>query len=205
MDDSPGLRGFLRHEGLEDGCWIKHVAINYRGADSPGDGRGREARMQEWLAGLSFIECFTDVGGQPSVRIKEVRAAPTADCSGNPARAASDLDEPTGDRPTQSCPSTPRRAEIAMRLYTLEQYTSSLVEEMNDHAGRPIARRELCQRLQELGTMHQDFRTHFTELFGSSAPIVAVEAPAVPVAGTASPVAVACNSQSAKTVQHGGG
>ena len=205
MNDSPGLRAFLLAEGLEEGCWIKHIAINYRGEDSPCDGRGREARVRQWLAGLSFIECFTDEKGEQSVRIKEVRAAPTTECSANPTPAASELDEPTGGSPTQSEQSNPRRGEIAMRLRAQEQSTRSLLEEMNDDAGRPITRRGLCDRLSELGTMYQDFRTHFPDLFEPSEPIIAMEAPAGPVARTASSVAVASNSKSAKTVQHGGG
>ena len=205
MTDSPGLRAFLLGEGLQNGCWIKHIAINYRGEDAPYDGKGRGARMRQWLAGLSFIEYFDDEKGEPSVRIKEVQASPTTDCSGNPTPAASELDEPTGDSPSQSEQSNPRQVEIATRLCDLEQSTGSLFEEMNDDAGRPLTRRGLCDRLYELRTMYQEFRAHFPDLFEPSEPIIAMEAPAGPVARTASSVAVASNSRSAQTVQHGGG
>ena len=63
--DSPGLRRFLIEQGLENYCYISHIAINYRGDDRPNQG------FQSWLERLLFLERFIDEDGKDCVRVRD--------------------------------------------------------------------------------------------------------------------------------------
>ena len=62
--DSPGLRRFLIEQGLQNYCYISHIAINYRGDDRP------KKRLESWLERLFFLERFIDEDGKDCVRVR---------------------------------------------------------------------------------------------------------------------------------------
>ena len=67
--DSPGLRRFLIQQGLQDHCYITHIAENYKEPDAPAKGKGRLKHFTKWLQQLSFLEHFLDDAGIDCVRI----------------------------------------------------------------------------------------------------------------------------------------
>ena len=79
MVHSPGLWQFLHEEELQNGCFVKHIALNYWGTDRPKSGKGK---FKKWLKTLSFLEVYTDASGELCVRLASSSAAfQTAHCS----------------------------------------------------------------------------------------------------------------------------
>ena len=68
--DSPGLRRFLIQQGLQDHCYITHIAENYKEPDAPAKGKGRLKHFTKWLQQLSFLEHFMDDTDEPCVRMR---------------------------------------------------------------------------------------------------------------------------------------
>ena len=68
--DSPGLRRFLIQQGLQDHCYITHIAENYKGPDAPAKGKGRLKHFTKWLQQLSFLEHFIDETDESCVRMR---------------------------------------------------------------------------------------------------------------------------------------
>ena len=60
MVGAPGLHAWLVGEGLEEHCYIKHIAVNYKESDRP-TGKGK---FRRWLKQLSFLEEFQDGEGK---------------------------------------------------------------------------------------------------------------------------------------------
>ena len=65
MVDSPGLWEFLHEQGLQNGCFVCHIASNYWGPDRPSPGKGK---LKKWLKALSFLDVYTDASNELIMR-----------------------------------------------------------------------------------------------------------------------------------------
>ena len=66
--DSPGLRQFLLEHGLQDHCYVSHIAANYFGDDRRT--KSKKGKFEKWLKQLSFLEHFIDETQNVCVRMR---------------------------------------------------------------------------------------------------------------------------------------
>ena len=135
MVDSPGLWEFLHEQGLQNGCFVCHIASNYWGPDRPSPGKGK---LKKWLKALSFLDVYTDASNELCVRLAASSAAfCTAHCSSSVneltpraqecAASADDSQQPqkTPGQRKRKRPATPRGSVAASLLGTAHPSSSN--------------------------------------------------------------------------------
>ena len=135
MVDSPGLWEFLHEQGLQNGCFVCHIASNYWGPDRPSPGKGK---LKKWLKALSFLDVYTDASNELCVRLAASSAAfCTAHCSSSVneltpraqecAASAGDSQQPqkTPGQRKRKRPATPRGSVAASLLGTAHPSSSN--------------------------------------------------------------------------------